>query len=91
MNRWSAPVRQITGSICHWRSRADSCEQRSSIPGAKLADDVVVGPFCVIGEHVTIGKGTKLLSHVTVDGWTEIGERNELHPFRLDRRPAPTS
>ena len=50
-------------------------------PGAKLADDVVVGPFCLIGEHVSIGKGTRLLSHVTVDGWTEIGERNELHPF----------
>ena len=50
-------------------------------PKARLADDVEVGPFCVVGEHVTIGKGTRLLSHVTVDGWTEIGERNELHPF----------
>jgi UDP-N-acetylglucosamine acyltransferase len=50
-------------------------------PKANLADDVEVGPYCVIGEHVSIGKGTKLLSHVTVDGWTEIGERNEMHPF----------
>jgi len=50
-------------------------------PKASLADDVEVGPFCLIGEHVTIGKGTRILSHVTVDGWTEIGERNELHPF----------
>ena len=50
-------------------------------PKASLADDVEVGPFCLIGEHVTIGKGTRLLSHVSVDGWTEIGERNELHPF----------
>ena len=33
------------------------------------------------GEHVTLGKGTRLLSHVTVEGWTEIGERCELHPF----------
>ena len=49
--------------------------------GAKLADGVVIGPFCVVGEHVSIGKGTRLLSHVTVDGWTEIGERNEIHPF----------
>ncbi|HSF68580.1 MAG TPA: acyl-ACP--UDP-N-acetylglucosamine O-acyltransferase [Nitrospiraceae bacterium] len=48
---------------------------------ASLADDVEVGPFCLIGEHVTIGKGTRLLSHVTIDGWTEIGERNEVHPF----------
>ena len=50
-------------------------------PKASLADDVEVGPFCLVGEHVTIGKGTRLLSHVSVDGWTEIGERNELHPF----------
>lgn len=50
-------------------------------PKAKLADDVEVGPFCVVGEHVTIGKGTRLLSHVSIDGWTEIGERNEVHPF----------
>jgi len=50
-------------------------------PKAKLADDVVVGPFCVVGEYVTLGKGTRLLSHVTVEGWTEIGERCELHPF----------
>lgn len=50
-------------------------------PKASLADDVEVGPFCLIGEHVKIGKGTRLLSHVRVDGWTEIGERNELHSF----------
>lgn len=50
-------------------------------PKAKLDGDVEVGPFCVIGEHVTIGKGTRLISHVTIDGWTEIGERNEVHPF----------
>ena len=28
-----------------------------------------------------LGKGTRLLSHVTVEGWTQIGERCELHPF----------
>lgn len=50
-------------------------------PKANLADDVEVGPFCVVGEHVTIGKGTRLLSHVTIEGWTEIGERNEMYPF----------
>jgi len=50
-------------------------------PKADLGDDVEVGPFCVIGENVTIGKGTKLLSHVMVDGWTEIGDRNVIFPF----------
>ena len=50
-------------------------------PKASVDGDVEVGPFCVIGEHVAIGKGSRLLSHVTIDGWTEIGERNEVHPF----------
>lgn len=50
-------------------------------PKASLDGDVEIGPFCVIGEHVAIRKGSRLLSHVTIDGWTEIGERNEVHPF----------
>lgn len=48
---------------------------------AKLADDVYIGPFCLIGEHVSIGKGTKLKSHVVVEGHTQIGENNEIHQF----------
>ena len=44
-------------------------------PKASLADDVEVGPFCLIGEHVTIGKGTRLLSHVSVDGWLVVSRR----------------
>lgn len=50
-------------------------------PKAELAADVVVGPFCHVGEHVKIGKGTRLISHVSLDGWTEIGERCEIYPF----------
>ncbi|MDO4936872.1 MAG: acyl-ACP--UDP-N-acetylglucosamine O-acyltransferase [Sutterellaceae bacterium] len=43
---------------------------------ARLADDVEIGPFCIVGPDVTIGAGTKLRSHVTVSGRTTIGERN---------------
>lgn len=50
-------------------------------PNAKLADDVEVGPFCVVGEHVEIGEGTKLISHVVVDGVTKMGKRNTVYPF----------
>ena len=60
-------------------------------PKASLADDVEIGPFCVVGEHVTIGKGTRLLSHVTVEGWTEIGERMRTASLRVDRRAASAS
>ncbi len=45
-------------------------------PSAELADDVVVGPFCIVGPKVKIGAGTVLRSHVVVEGRTTIGERN---------------
>ncbi len=50
-------------------------------PKAKLADDVEVGPYCIVGEHVSIGPGTRLVAHVYVEGWTEIGARCQLYPF----------
>ena len=50
-------------------------------PSAELHASVEVGPFCNIGPHVKIAKGTKLLSHVVVDGWTHIGEDNTIFPF----------
>ncbi|HVT90312.1 MAG TPA: acyl-ACP--UDP-N-acetylglucosamine O-acyltransferase [Tepidisphaeraceae bacterium] len=48
-------------------------------PKANLADDVEVGPFCLIGPDVTIGAGTRLLSHVVVKGRTTIGQSNVIH------------
>lgn len=50
-------------------------------PGARLADDVVVGPYCVIGEHVVLERGVSLKSHVVIDGRTTIGERTRIFPF----------
>ena len=47
---------------------------------AELAHDVEVGPFCVIEGEVRIEAGCRLYQNVYVTGWTEIGERCELHP-----------
>ena len=49
--------------------------------GAKLADDVEVGPFCTIGPSVELGAGVRLLSHVNLTGVTTIGERTVIYPF----------
>ena len=49
-------------------------------PKAELAEDVEVGPFCLIGPHVRIGAGCKLVSHVVVQGHTTLGKGNVLHP-----------
>src|SRR5215470_10245413 len=50
-------------------------------PGATLADDVSIGPYCVIGEEVVLGPGVRLIAHVVVDGRTTIGDRTRIFPF----------
>jgi UDP-N-acetylglucosamine acyltransferase len=47
---------------------------------ASLADDVEVGPFCVIGPDVKLAAGNKLLSHVVITGRTTVGENNIFYP-----------
>src|SRR5208283_693791 len=50
-------------------------------PKAEIADNVSIGPFCLIGEGVTIKKGSKLISNVIIEGNTEIGERNIVREY----------
>ena len=50
-------------------------------PKAQIGADCEIGPFCVIGEQVVLGPGCKLHSHVVIDGYTRLGERNEIYPF----------
>ena len=48
---------------------------------AELADDVTIGPYTVVGEHVRIGAGTVVDSHGVITGHTELGARNHIHPY----------
>jgi len=50
-------------------------------PGAQLGVGVQVGPFCHVGPEVQIGDGARLVSHVVVDGDTDVGEGAVLYPF----------
>lgn len=52
-------------------------------PTARLAEDVVVGPYCVIGPEVTIDTGTVLHNHVAVQTLTTIGRNNVFFPFSV--------
>jgi len=52
-------------------------------PGAEIGQGAEIGPFCVVGPNVRIGAGSRLLSHVVIDGHTEIGEGNVIHPFAI--------
>jgi UDP-N-acetylglucosamine acyltransferase len=49
--------------------------------GAKLGADVEIGPYCLVGANVTLGDGVRLLSHVVIEGQTELGEKCVVHPF----------
>ncbi|MCW2307604.1 acyl-ACP--UDP-N-acetylglucosamine O-acyltransferase [Rhodobium gokarnense] len=48
---------------------------------ATLADDVRIGPYCVIGPDVVLAEGVALESHVVLDGRTEVGPRAKFFPF----------
>jgi UDP-N-acetylglucosamine acyltransferase len=49
--------------------------------GARLAADVVVGAFAVVGPDVEIGAGTSIGPHAVVTGRTRIGARNRIFQF----------
>jgi UDP-N-acetylglucosamine acyltransferase len=52
-------------------------------PRAELSDDVEVGPYCVIGPDVEIGRGTRLIAHACIFGRTTLGTENVVHPFAV--------
>ena len=48
-------------------------------PQADLDPSVDIGPYVVIDGTVRVGRGTRILAHAVLTGWTEIGEENEIH------------
>ncbi len=49
-------------------------------PRSEIASDVEIGPYVVIDGPVKIKRGTRVMAHAVLTGWTEIGEDNEIHP-----------
>ncbi len=54
---------------------------------AKIAKDVQIGPYCMVGPNVELGEGTVLTSHVVIDGHTKIGKNNRIAPFASIGQP----
>lgn len=48
-------------------------------PGASVADDVEIGPFCVIGPGVKLGPGCRLGPRVTLQGAVAADRDNVFH------------
>lgn len=50
-------------------------------PCAKIADDVEVGPYVVIGEGVELAPGVEIGSHAHIEGRTVVGAGTRIFPF----------
>ena len=52
-------------------------------PSAKLAPDVTVGAFAVVGDDVELGEGCRLDHHAVVQGPTRLGQKNHVYSFAV--------
>jgi UDP-N-acetylglucosamine acyltransferase len=49
--------------------------------GATLGNNVRIGAFCVVDEHVVLGDDVELVSHVSLTGRTHLGKGCKIYPF----------
>jgi UDP-N-acetylglucosamine acyltransferase len=49
-------------------------------PKAEIDSEVEIGPYVVVEGPVRVKRGTRVMAHAYLTGWTEIGENNEIHP-----------
>ncbi|MGB3976511.1 MAG: acyl-ACP--UDP-N-acetylglucosamine O-acyltransferase [bacterium] len=50
-------------------------------PSAKIAEDVKIGHYSIVGPNVEIGPGCEIGSHVVLEGPLTIGKRNRIFHF----------
>jgi UDP-N-acetylglucosamine acyltransferase len=50
-------------------------------PKAELGQNVTVGPYSIIGDEVVVHDGVQIISHVIIEGPTEIGAHCKIFPF----------
>jgi UDP-N-acetylglucosamine acyltransferase len=50
-------------------------------PDASIGAGTEVGPYVTIGPNVRIGEGCRIGASTVIDGWTEIGDGNEIFPM----------
>jgi UDP-N-acetylglucosamine acyltransferase len=48
---------------------------------AKIGAGTIVGPYVTIGPHVVIGRSCRIGASSVIDGWTEIGDHNDISPL----------
>lgn len=50
-------------------------------PSTRIGEGCEIGPYCVLGPNVVLGVRNRLHSHVVIDGYTVLGDGNEVFPF----------
>jgi UDP-N-acetylglucosamine acyltransferase len=50
-------------------------------PGARIAGDAEIGPYCIIGPEVQIGARTRMMANIYCEGPTWIGDDNIFYPY----------
>ncbi|MER3430331.1 MAG: acyl-[acyl-carrier-protein]--UDP-N-acetylglucosamine O-acyltransferase [Blastocatellia bacterium] len=48
---------------------------------ATIGEDCKIGPFSIIGDNVSLGRGVRIDSHSVIDGRTTIGDETHIFPF----------
>jgi UDP-N-acetylglucosamine acyltransferase len=48
---------------------------------ARIGKGVKIGPFCIVGDKVVLHDNVELVSHVSIDGNTEVGAGTRIFPF----------
>jgi UDP-N-acetylglucosamine acyltransferase len=51
-------------------------------PNVKLSEGVSIGPYCIVGSGVKLGKNTRLISHVVIEE-TDMGKDCIVYPFTI--------
>jgi UDP-N-acetylglucosamine acyltransferase len=63
------------------RERADVHPTAIVHPGATIGAGTIVGPYVTIGEPVRIGRDCRIGASCVIDGFTTIGDGNEIAPM----------
>jgi len=50
-------------------------------PDATIGAGTTIGPYATIGGQVRIGRDCRIGASAVIDGWTEIGDANEIFPM----------
>jgi UDP-N-acetylglucosamine acyltransferase len=50
-------------------------------PSAQIGSGCQIGPFAIIGDQVTLGKGVRIDGHCVIEGKTRIGDESHIFPF----------